>query len=90
MDRRYKFTHIDGTIEFFTREQIIANAIFQREQGIEPLYSYNYGRGEYSEPGYLVLSGIDGAVVCMLFDNGNAHISEGWQGDYVIRLEKGA
>lgn len=86
MDRNYKFTHLDGRVEWFTRDQIVENAKFQRDQGVEPLYSYNYGHGEYSEPGYLVLSGRDGATVCRLLDNGNAHIIQAWQGDFVLML----
>ena len=87
MERRYKYTHNNGNIEWFTREQIIENAKFQRDQGIKPeyCYIYNYDRREYSEPGYLVLSGRDGAVVCRLYENGNAHIIQDWQGSFVLR-----
>lgn len=86
---RYKYTHIDGTVEWFTMDQIVENAKFQRAQGVKPryCYCYNYDRGEYGDPGYLVLSGRDGAIVCRLLDNGNAHIIQAWQGDFVYKME---
>lgn len=76
----------DGFHVVFTREQVIDNAREQAKAGILPMYSYNTGRGEWLQPGFLVLSGVDGCVVVILRDDGTAHIVQAWQGDFAIRL----
>lgn len=83
----YIFEHMDGRKEVFTRQQIIENALFQRSQGVQPSFRYNFGRHGYSEPGYLVASGKNGAIVCSLNEKAldGAVILTGWQGDFIVK-----
>lgn len=84
MIETYIFKHIDGHTSIFTYSEIVENAKRQKAEGIEPCFRYDFGNGDYSEPGFLVLSGINGAVVCVLYENNNALILKGVQGDFIF------
>ena len=48
-------------------------------------FRYNFGRGEYSKPGYLIYSTYaDGAGVFILSeDESGGYMLKGWQGDFI-------
>lgn len=84
----YIFDSVNGTRHIFTREQIVTNALWQRdEQHITPHYCRDFGHGEYSEPGFLVASGMNGAIVCVLRDNGRHTIFQAWQGEFIYSMK---
>ena len=85
MESNYIMRHVDGSTSVFTRSQIIENARQQKARGWEPSYRRVYGENDYSAPGYLVFSGMDGCCVCRLNDDGSVFIMTGWQGDFVLR-----
>lgn len=89
MERVYILEKMNGEKIGFTRSQIIENARFQQSQGDKPHYCYDFGRGEYSDPGYLVFSGKNGCCVCALSEKylDGACILEGWQGDFIYKME---
>lgn len=87
MIQTYIFKHTDGKTSIYTYDDIINNAREQAAAGVTPSYHYNYGTSEkpdYSAAGYLVLSGKNGAVVCILLDDNKAFIIKGWQGEFTV------
>lgn len=86
----YIFESVNGTRHIFTREQIIDNAKWQRdEQHITPMYCRDFGKHGHSDPGFLVASGNNGAIVVVFHENGNATIFQAWQGEFIVNM-KGA
>ena len=84
----YIFESVNGTHHLFSRDQIIANAIWQRdEQHITPMYCRDFGKHGRSEPGFLVASGMNGAIVCVLRDNGRHTIFQAWQGEFIVDMK---
>lgn len=79
----YFFTDCHGNRRRFTTDQIIANATYQERIGVEPMYRRNYGNGEYSDRGYLVVSMFDGCIVAIPHGVAGFTIVRGWQGDFV-------
>ena len=74
-----------GNTRKFTHDEIVENARKQANEGIKPMYAYNYGHGEYSEKGYLVVSMYGGCIVAIPMKDDKFHIIRGWQGDFVVQ-----
>ena len=77
---------INGKV--YSASQVYENALHQRDQGVQPSYRYNFGKGDYSDPGYLVWSTWDnGAGVCIVnekYSRGYC-ILTGWQGEFIVK-----
>lgn len=77
-----------GETRVFSAAELIQNAKDQQAAGVEPIYRFNYGKGETSAAGYLVYSTYhDGCAIVIL--DGRERILTGWQGDFCISLDSG-
>lgn len=76
----------DQHMKEFTDEEIIANAMEQESEGIEPHFAYKYGDGSYSDKGYLVANMYSGCIVAVKNAYGKYHIFHGFQGDFAMLL----
>lgn len=74
-----------GNRKVFTHDEIVANAKEQEAKGIKPMYAYNFGNGEYSGKGFLVVSMYSGCIVAIKVDENKYHVIHGWQGDFVVQ-----
>ena len=83
-DRIYLIRDRAKNTRLFKASEIIANAEKQKSEGYKPSYCYNFGNGEYSNPGYLVVSLWYGCIVAAEIVPGKWHIMQGWQSDFVV------
>lgn len=78
--------HTDGGILFIKESDAIENALKQEKEGIEPHYSYNFGKGDVSAPGWLVWSTwSDGCGVVYRRNDGKMVLLTGWQSDFIYK-----
>lgn len=83
-DRLYIIRKQDGSNLILTESEIIANALQQEADGIEPHFAwYDQKRKETVTPaGWLIWSTLDGCGVCYRRTDGKMIIVTGWQGDF--------